>query len=104
VKDASTACTAISAASTEPEVISIVRAFLSSQSPEKAKMIPGGVVALGINHAREIAQAALEVARREALVAADAPEASFLKDVGAVLSTAAMRLLVLATGIEGATA
>jgi len=104
VKDAPSACAAIGAASTESEVISIVRTYLASQSAEKAVMIPGDVVALGINHAREIAQAALEVARREALIAADAPEASFLKDVGAVLSTAAMRLIVLATGIEGATA
>jgi hypothetical protein len=104
VKDAPSACAAISAASTEPEVISIVRAYLSSQSAEKAVMIPGDVIALGINHAREIAQAALEVARREALAAADAPEASFLREVGTVLSTAAMRLLVLATGTESATA
>jgi hypothetical protein len=102
VKDAPSACAAIQSASTEPEVISIVRSYLASLSAEKAVLVPGDVIALGINHAREIAQAAVEVARREALAAADAPEASFLRDVGTVLSTAAMRLLVLATGAESA--
>ena len=100
MKDAPSACAAIQAASTEPEVISIVRAYLSSQSAEKVAMIPGDVMALGINYAKEVAQAALEVARREAQVAADAPEASFLRETGRVLATAAMRLVVLATGAE----
>jgi hypothetical protein len=103
VKDVHAAVAAIHAASTEPEVISIVRTYLSSQTPEKVALIPGDVMALGINYAREVAQAAVEVARREAQAAADAPEVGFLREVGTVLSTAAMRLVVLATGTESVT-
>jgi hypothetical protein len=104
MKDAPSACAAIQAAHTEPEVISVVRTYLSSQSAEKLVMIPVDVMTLGITHAREIARAAVEVARTEALAAADAPEASFLREVGTVLSTAAMRLVVLATGAESTSA
>ena len=77
-----------------------MRDYLSSLSVANTAFVPGTVLALGINHAKEIAQAALEVARHEAQAAADAPEAALLKDVGTVLSTAAMRLVVLACGVE----
>jgi hypothetical protein len=98
--NASSTCTAIRTASTESEVVTLVRQYLATLSAEKTALVPPTLLALGINHAREIAQAAVEVASREALSASDAPEAQFLKDVGMVLSTAAMRLVVLACGAE----
>jgi hypothetical protein len=96
-------CVAIRAASTETEVMSAVRGYLSSLSPDKTAILPPTLVTLGINHAQDIAQAALELAGREALAVADAPEAAFLKDAATVLSTAAMRLAVLSIGMESST-
>ena len=81
-------------------MVAVVRDYLASLGEEKATLIPGTAIALRVKHAQEIAQAALEVARREAQVAADAPEAIFLKELGTVLSTAAMKLVMLAAGME----
>jgi len=102
--DTQSTCAAIMAAESESEVVSIVRKYLSSLSTEKAALVPGSLVDVGIAHAKEIAQAAVEVAQREAQAAADGPDAAFLKEVGTVLSTAAMKLVVLACGAEAQTA
>lgn len=102
--DANSTCAAIMAADSESQVVSIVRDYLTSFSAEKAALVPGSLAAFGINYAKEIAQAAVEVARREAQAIADGPEATFLKDVGTVLSTAAMKLVVLSCGEEAQTA
>jgi len=96
--DIQSTCAAIMAANSESEVVSIVRSYLGSFSAERAALVPGSLIAFGINHAKEIAQAAVEVARREAQAVAEGPEATFLKEVGTVLSTAAMKLVVLACG------
>ncbi|HEX4333544.1 MAG TPA: hypothetical protein VH040_15505 [Usitatibacter sp.] len=98
MSDCNSTCAAIMAANSESEVISIVRGYLSSFSMERAALVPPSLIAVGIDHAKEIAQAAVEVAHREAQAIADGPEATFLKEVGAVLSTAAMKLVVLACG------
>jgi hypothetical protein len=98
MSDCNSTCAAIMAANSESEVISIVRGYLSSFSMERAALVPPSLIAIGIDHAKEIAQAAVEVAHREAQAIADGPEATFLKEVGAVLSTAAMKLVVLACG------
>jgi len=98
--DSNSTCAAIMAAESEPEVISILRDYLSTLGPERTALLPGSLMALGINHAKEIAQAAVELAQREAQAVADSPEAGFLKEVGTVLSTAAMKLVVLACGVE----
>jgi hypothetical protein len=100
VTDANSTCAAIMAADSESQVVSIVRDYLTSFSAEKAALVPGSLAAFGINYAKEIAQAAVDVARREAQAIADGPEAQFLKEVGTVLSTAAMKLVVLACGEE----
>lgn len=104
MSDSKSTCAAIMAAHSEDQVIALVRDYLASFSAEKAALVPPSLVAFGINHAREIAQAAVEVANREAQAVADGPEAAFLKDVGTVLSTAAMKLVVLACGGQPETA
>jgi hypothetical protein len=98
MSDCKSTCAAIMAAESESQVVSIVRGYLSSFSAERAALVPASLIAVGINHAKEIAQAAVEVASREAQAVADGPEATFLKEVGTVLSTAAMKLVVLACG------
>ena len=100
MKDSASTCLAIQAASSETQVISIVREYLSALGPEKTAFMPATVLNVGISYAKDIAQAALEIATREADAAPDAPEAALLRDVGTVLSTAAMRLVVLACGSE----
>jgi len=104
MKDSTSTCHAIQAASTEAQVISIVREYFAGLSPEKAAFVPAAVLKVGANYAQDVAQAALEIANREADAAPDAPEAALLRDVGIVLSTAAMRLVVLACGAEAQTA
>ena len=100
MKDSTSTCHAIQAASTEAQVISIVREYFAGLSPEKAAFVPTAVLKVGMNYAQDVAQAALEIANREARAEPDAPEAAFIRDVGIVLSTAAMRLVVLACGVE----
>jgi hypothetical protein len=95
--DCHSTCAAIRAADSEVEVVTLVRNYLGSLGAEKEAILPASVVALG-SHAREIAQAAVEVATREAQLAAEGPHATLLKEIGLVLSTAAMRLVVLGCG------
>ena len=104
MKDVTATCVAIRNAQTHAEVISTVRAYLSSLNVADSAVMPPTLLALGVDYAQEIAQAALELANREAATAADAPEASILKEAATVLSTAAMRLAVLSVGTENAPA
>lgn len=90
------ACTAIQAASTEEQVISIVRGYLSSLSAEEVAFLPSGLTALGITHAEEVVQSALQLVHHEMLSVFKAPEAALLKDAAMVFSTAATRLASLA--------
>ena len=96
--DCNSTCAAIMAAGSEGEVVTLVRKYLASLSAERAALVPSTVIAFGINHTRDLAQAAMDVATREAEALADGPEAAFLKEVGTVLSTAAMKLVVLGCG------
>ena len=61
----------------------------------KLAAIPASLLTLQINHARDVAAAAVELARHEATMALDAPEAALVKDIATVLSTAAMRLAIV---------
>ena len=88
-------CVAIRKATTIDHVIDALRSYLASIEPIHQALLPPGLLTLGVKHAEEIAQAAVELARREASVAAQAPEAKFLNDAAPVFSTAAMRLAVL---------
>jgi hypothetical protein len=94
--DRNATCLAIQAASTEAEVITALRKYLSALDSGKAGLLPATLLAVGVNHAQEIAQAAVELASRE--MTSDGPTAVLLRDAATVLSTAAMRLAVLSSG------
>jgi hypothetical protein len=95
-KSCASTCQMIRGASTEAEVITAVRRYLSELDPVEVKAIPGDLLSLHIHHARDIAAAALELAKHEASISQDAPEAALVKDVATVFSTAAMRLALIA--------
>ena len=101
--DGHSTCQAIRAASTEEEVIGAVRDYFGSLDHGDLAAIPANLLSLQINHARDIAAAAVEVARHEATIAHDAPEAALIKEVAMVLSTAAMRLAIIAMQPNAAT-
>lgn len=103
MKDTHSICRAIQAAPTEAHVVAIVREYLSSLSAAELAALPAGLTALGISHAEEVVQSALQLVHREMLSALDAPEAAFLKDAALIFSTAAQRLAALAKH-PGATA
>ena len=75
MNDRRATCIAIQTASTEAEVILAVRNYLSSLDADKIALIPPTLLTVGISHAQEIAQAALELARREATAVLDLPSA-----------------------------
>src|SRR5438045_7626617 len=62
------ACQVIRAASTEAEVIGAVRGYLSGLDSAQLKAIPSDLLSLHIHHARDIASAAIELARHEATI------------------------------------
>ncbi|HUQ28530.1 MAG TPA: hypothetical protein VM051_08055 [Usitatibacter sp.] len=72
-----------------------VRAYLESLEPGALAAIPVSLLTLQINHARDIAAAAVELARHEAMMPVDEPSAVLVKDIATVLSTAAMRLAMV---------
>ena len=92
--NAVTTCRAIQKAETPSAVFGLVCEYLSSLGSETAAILPASVMALCAG-THEIAASALAIAQREAAVAPDSTEAKMLKDVGTVLSTAAMRLAML---------
>lgn len=96
MKSSDSACRAIRAASTEAEVMTAVRHYLSSLAPSRISLIPAEIVALGFSHAEEVIQAALQLVHREILEMRDGPEAVGLNEIALVFSTAAQRLAALA--------
>ena len=93
--DCSAVCRQIQAASSEGEIIEAVRGYLSSIDGSSISALPVSLLSLQASQARDIAAAAVELARREATIAHDAPEAALLRDVTKVLSTAAMRIALV---------
>lgn len=90
------ACVAIQTATTKADVISAVRKYLTSLDASKVALMPPTLLTWGIDHARELAQASIELASRELTTAPlDEPTAEFLKEAATVFSTASMRLAVL---------
>ena len=87
-------CRAIAAASTESEVVGAVRQYLGMLDLHKVTL-PGTLLSLQVNHAADIASVAVDLARHEATLVQQGPEATLLKDVCTVLSTAAMRLVMI---------
>jgi hypothetical protein len=95
MRDGQKTCAAIRGATTPEGVIAVLLDYVATLSPAEAALVPASLTNLAAHHAAEVAAAAVDLARREALVENDAPEAEFLKEVATVLSTAAMRLAVL---------
>ena len=89
------ACVAIQTATTKADVISAVRKYLTSLDASKVALMPPTLLTWGIDHARELAQASIELASRELTAPLDEPTAAFLKEAATVFSTASMRLAVL---------
>ena len=104
LNDSTSTCVAIRNAQTCTEVISVVREYVRGLTDAGVVLIPATLLTVGVDHAREIAQAALELAHREAAAAAGDPDAAILKEAATVFSTAAMRLAVLSLGQENVTA
>ncbi|MGZ5088118.1 MAG: hypothetical protein ACXWGU_13530 [Usitatibacter sp.] len=100
--DKNSACSAIQAASTEGQVVAALRSYLSALDGKKTALLPSSLLTVGMDHAREIAQAAVELAARELIEISDEATAGFLRDAATVFSTAAMRLAVLSTGAHKA--
>jgi hypothetical protein len=96
MKKSDSACRAIRAASTEAEVIGALRNYLASLGAAQMALIPAEIVAIGIRHAEEVVQSALQLVHREMLETRDAVDAAVLSEVALVFSTAAQRLTVLA--------
>ena len=87
-------CRAISTATTDGEVVAAVRRYLGSLDHHKIAL-PAQLLSLQVNHAVDIAAASVELARLEATLLLQGPEATVLKNVATVLSTAAMRLAII---------
>lgn len=92
--DGKAACVAIQTAETQPAVISAVRGYLSSLDASKVGLLPPTILTIGIDHARELAQASVELAERELSAALDDSTSAFLQEAATVFSTASMRLAV----------
>ena len=99
--DCSAVCRQIQSASNEDEIVAAVRNYLSSIDAPSIAALPASLFALQVNQAGDIAAAAVELARREATIAHDAPEAAIIRDVTKVLSTAAMRMALITMKPEG---
>lgn len=74
-----------------------VRDYLEGIEPRALATIPVSLLTLQINHARDIAAAAVELARHEATMTLEEPNAVLVKEVATVLSTAAMRLAIVSS-------
>lgn len=96
MKNSRSTCQAIQSASTENEVLSFVRDYLSSLSPAEVALLPAGLAVLGVGRAEEVVETALQLVHHEMLVVLDAPEAELIKDAVMVFSTAATRLATIA--------
>ncbi len=97
--NAAPALTAIRLAKTESDVIAAIRDYLASLSAEELALIPGGFRALGLITIDEILQAAVELAQREMLAVAEAPETEVVRDAANVFSTAAIRLATISLAV-----
>lgn len=75
-----------------------MRRYLEALDEPKRALMPASLLSMGSIHAREIAQAAVELAARELVGILDEPTVGFLRDAATVFSTAAMRLAVISTG------
>ena len=93
--DGSDTCRAIREAETEGEVIRALQEYLESLHPMAVAAIPANLLSLSLSQAKDIMGAAVILARHEAKIIEQTPEAAIVKDVSNVLTTAATRLAVL---------
>jgi hypothetical protein len=96
MKKSDVACRAIRAARSESEVITAVRGYLESLSPDEASVLPAELLAKGIHQAEELIQSALALVHEQMLGKQDSPDASLLNEIELVFATAAKRLTALA--------
>ena len=96
MKKSDSAVRAIRAATTESEVIAAVRDYLTSLDAAQLALLPAEIMAIGMSHAEELVQSALQLVHSEMLAMRDAPEAAVLNEIALVFSTAAQRLAALA--------
>ena len=96
MKDVSSTCRALQAATSEEQVVAIVRGYLASLTAEEAALMPAGLTALSVSHVEEVVQSALHLVHREMLAVFDAPETVVLKEASLVFTTATQRLAALA--------
>ena len=96
MKDASSTCKALQAATSEEQVVALVRGYLGSLSPAEAALLPTGLTALSVSHVEEVVHSALQLVHREMVAVFDAPETLVLKEASLVFTTAAQRLAALA--------
>jgi hypothetical protein len=96
LKDTQSTCRAIQAATTETQVVALIREYLSSLSAAEVALLPAGLTSLGISHVEEVVQSALQLVHREMLSVLDEPESAFLREASLIFSCAAQRLAALA--------
>ena len=96
MKKSDAACSAIHAASSETQVITAVRHYLSTLEASEVALLPREIVDFGLGHTEDAVQSALYLVHTQMLRLGDTPEAAMLNDVTLVFSTAARRLAALA--------
>ena len=99
MKKSDSACRAIRAARTESQVVAALRSYLSSLDAAEVVLIPVQILTLGLNHAEESVQQALELIHTQMASVREAPQSSMLNEIALVFSTAARRLAVLAKDV-----
>ena len=99
MKKSDSARRAITSASTESEVISAVRGYLSSLDALEIALLPAPLMALMLSEAEEIVQSALQLVHTALLAARDSSEAELLGDAHLVFAAAAKRLAALAKDV-----
>jgi hypothetical protein len=93
--DGSEACRVIREAASEGEVVRALTEYLESLHPMAVAAIPANLLSLHLTHAKDIMGAAVILARHEAKMIQETPEAAIVRDVSNVLTAAATRLAVL---------
>ena len=93
--DGSDTCRVIREAASEGEVVRALTEYLESLHPLAVAAIPANLLSLHLTHAKDIMGAAVVLARHEAKMIQETPEAAIVRDVSNVLTAAATRLAVL---------
>ena len=93
--DGSDTCRLIREAETEGDVVRALQEYLESLHPMAVAAIPAHLLSLTLTETKDIMGAAVILARHEAKMMEQTPEAAIVRDVSNVLTAAATRLAVL---------